>query len=149
MQDSPRWFVSAIDFSTYLKAACVLALIAAGFFGALAGDLGVLAAIGFAAIPVAMIALLAYPIRYAITDKHLVVRHGLITRRIPLRAIHDVRHASVWGSEAALAMDTLEINYRGGLVSTIRISPKQETEFFLELARAANLVVAGNRLHRR
>lgn len=91
MSGTPRWYASRIDW----RIAAALALGPLGCAGALiatiaAGE-GVAVAAGVSALVAAIYLGLLFPMRYAVTDDAVVVRHGLVRRRIPLGAITEVR----------------------------------------------------------
>jgi hypothetical protein len=92
---------------------------------------------------------LVLPMRYAITDQHLVVRHGLVRQRIALRDITVVEPTRSPLSSPALSLDRLRIEFGTGFFKSAMISPAAKSEFLAELAVKAGLERDGDRLVRR
>jgi hypothetical protein len=105
--------------------------------------------VGATGLVAAMYLGLVLPMRYAITDEHVVVRHGLVTQRIALRDITLVEPTRSPLSSPALSLDRLRITFGEGFFRSAMISPAAKAEFLAELAAKAKLERDGDRLVRR
>jgi len=92
-----------------------------------------------------VIGLLAWPIRYTITEAELKVRSGLFMRwTIPFETIHEVYPTRNPLSSPAWSLDRLRIVRSGGQV--LMISPENQEQFLQELGLRARLTRIGDRL---
>lgn len=92
---------------------------------------------------------LVFPMKYGLTDTHLVVRHGLVRQRIELARITSVEPTRSPLSSPALSLDRLRITFGTGFFKKVMISPAAKKEFLVELALRARLVRDGEGLIRR
>lgn len=143
---SSRWFSSKIDWwlGILLVVAPAVSLVAAMTApesersGALLGLLAIAAAyVG-----------LVLPTRYGITETHLIVRHGLVRKRIELASITSVEPTRSPLSSPALSLDRLRITFGTGWFKRVLISPADKGRFLVELALRARLVRTGDGLTR-
>lgn len=150
MSADPRWYPSKIDlWLAIILAIAPLLSIGGAVAALLAGKGGELIALGSAAfIPLLYVALV-FPMRYGITDDAIVVRHGLVRQKIPLRDITDVKPTNSPLSSPALSLDRLEIRFGDGFFKSVMISPADKQGFLAELASRAGLQRDGDRLSRR
>ena len=86
------------------------------------------------------------PMRYAITDTELLVKHGLMTQRCKLAEIVEVYPTRNPLSSPALSLDRVFISTGVGFFKAIMISPEPRAEFMAELAQKANLKKDGEKL---
>lgn len=91
---------------------------------------------------------LIFPMRYSITDRELIIKHGLVRQRVQLTAIKEVRPTRNPLSSPALSLDRLEISTGPGFSERIMISPADKTGFLRLLAERAGLKADGERLVR-
>lgn len=86
---------------------------------------------------------LTIPINYTITATELVVRSGLIVRRIPLEGIERIYPDRTVLANPAGSFDRLAIKYRRADRSrmTLWISPRHRQRFLEEIARSAGLTL--------
>jgi hypothetical protein len=143
-----RWYSSKIDWWPAIllalaPLACVLAMVGACFAGN-----GFVPALGGALFLAAIYAGLVFPMRYGIDDEHVVVQHGLVRQRIPLRDIIEVSPTRNPVSAPALSLDRLEIRFGRGYFKSAMISPVATADFLAELAERAGLRRDGSRLVR-
>lgn len=82
---------------------------------------------------------LVLPMRYAITDEELVIKHGLIVQHVKLAEILEVYPTRNPLSSPALSLDRLAISTGKGIFKSVMISPEFREEFMMELAKKANL----------
>jgi uncharacterized membrane protein YdbT with pleckstrin-like domain len=90
-----------------------------------------------------------FPMRYAITDEHVIVRHGLVRQKIPLAKITSVRPTRSLLSSPALSLDRLDIKFGEGMFGSALLSPADKQGFLAELAAKAGLERDGDGLVRR
>lgn len=88
------------------------------------------------------------PIRYGIEDNWLIIRFGVVRRRIPLSDIREVHPTHNPLSSPALSLDRLAIRIDDGYMGMSLISPAQREEFLTLLASSAVLAREGDRLVR-
>lgn len=143
-----RWYPSKVDWWVAVLLAvaplsCLVALVAT-----LVGGEGVLAAAGGAAFLVLVYGGLVLPVRYAVAEDAVVVRHGVVRQRIPLAEIRSVTPSRSVLSSPALSRDRLDIEFGDGLFRHALISPVDRGAFLAELAARAGLVADGDRLVR-
>jgi len=91
---------------------------------------------------------LVLPMRYGITDTDIVVRHGLVRQRIPLKDIVEVHPTRSPLSSPALSLDRLNIRFGEGFFKSAMISPADKQGFLTELTQRAGLQRDGDRLVR-
>jgi hypothetical protein len=91
---------------------------------------------------------LLFPMKYGLTDTHLVVRHGLVRQKIELAKITSVEPTRSPLSSPALSLDRLRITFGAGFFKKVMISPAAKQEFLVELALRARLVRSGEGLIR-
>jgi hypothetical protein len=101
-------------------------------------------------VAVAAVLLTTFPLYYEITDTELLVRCGLMRRRVPLASIEEVVPSRNPASAPTWSLDRLRIEYlKGGAVRTLYISPEDKGRFLRELADATpGLEVSGERASR-
>ena len=107
-------------------------------------------ALGYAitAVVIAVnIFVLAWPVTYTLAERELVIRYGLLRKRVAYADIVEVwPHRSILGAPA-LSSDRLAIRFGHGATA---ISPKDKAGFLRDLAsRDPALVLDGERLERR
>jgi Bacterial PH domain len=93
--------------------------------------------------------------KYEITPSDLIVKEGIRSHRIPLKAIEEVSptpqgvvsRVVFIGLDASRSMDSLCIKYRrlSGKTVLAKVSPKDKGGFFQALAQGAGLQVSGDR----
>jgi hypothetical protein len=87
---------------------------------------------------------IAAPVRYTLSDGDLIIRSGLLRRRIPYGSIIGAVPTRNPMSSPALSVERLQVEFMGGYVL---ISPERKAEFLEELARRApHLHRKGDRL---
>lgn len=92
---------------------------------------------------------LAVPTHYTVGDSDLLIRSGVINRRIPLAAIERVYPTRNPLAAPAWSLDRLGVVYtRGQRRSLALIAPKSRAEFLALLAQRAGLEPAGKELRR-
>jgi len=106
----------------------------------------VLATATGSALVLAIYALLVVPIRYGVDGESLIIRFGVIRRRVALESIREVRPSRNPLSSPALSLDRLKIGLEAGGYALI--SPTDREEFLVILAARAGLVRQGERLVR-
>lgn len=89
-----------------------------------------------------------FPMRYGLDDTHLIVRHGVCRRRIPLAEISDVCPTRNPLSSPALSLDRLRVQFGQGFFKVVMISPAERSQFLGDLAQRAGLKREGDRLRR-
>lgn len=143
-----RWYPSKIDW--WLGAILVLAPLASisGLAIAISSGRGVGTAVAGVATFAAIYIGLVFPTRYGIDHRHLIVRHGLVRRRIPLLAITEVAPTRNLLSSPALSLDRLRITFGGAVSRSVMISPADRAGFLATLAASAKLRRDGERLVR-
>lgn len=124
--------------------ACVAAIV-----GVAAADESVWVPLVPAALLAAIYVGLVLPMRYAIVDTAVVVRHGLVWQRIPLADITEVYPTRNPLSSPALSLDRLHIGFGAGFFKSAMISPRDKQGFLTELAARTGLHRDGDRLTRR
>lgn len=91
---------------------------------------------------------LVFPMRYGLTETHLVVRHGLVRQRVAFADITSVTPTRSPLSSPALSLDRLRITFGTGHFKCVLISPADKKQFLVELALRARLVRDGDGLKR-
>lgn len=109
------------------------------------GD-GVVAALLACALIAAIYAALVVPLRYVLEDDHLVVRFGVVRRRIPYSQIRAVQPTRNLLSSPALSLNRLWIQTGKGPLHAVMISPKRRELFLSTLSRRTGLVLRGETL---
>jgi hypothetical protein len=94
----------------------------------------------------AILGLLAWPVRYELRERALVVRFGVFHSHVPFQDILSVRPSHNPLSAPALSLDRLHVETRGGM---LLISPSRREEFLRDLAARAGLASEGERLVRK
>lgn len=128
-----RWYRSKVD--RWVGVLLVVPPIASGVALvslAAAGRLGLAGLIGPAFVALLYVGLV-FPIRYGLGPQVLVVRFGLVRRRIPLDAIRAVEPTNSPLSSPALSLDRLRIVFGDGLAGTVMISPDNRDAFLADL----------------
>jgi hypothetical protein len=151
MSEVTRWYPSKIDWWIALLLAFAPVMCAVAAVGTLlagAGGAGAAVALGGAAFLAAIYLGLVFPMRYGITDESIVVRHGLVRQKIPLRDITEVYPTHNPLSAPALSLDRLYIRFGEGFFKAAMISPADKEGFLAELAARAGLSRDGERLTR-
>ncbi len=149
MSEVSRWYPSKID--GWLAVVLALAPLASAgsLIAALLAGAGVGVVLGSFVLLLAVYGGLVFPMRYSITDDAVVVRHGLVRQRVPLRDLVEVRPTRSPLSAPALSLDRLHLRFGEGLFRNTMISPADKEAFLDELAARAGLVREGDRLVRR
>lgn len=131
------WFPSKIDWwlAALLAVAPIITVVAA--LGAPPNEQ--LIAFGSTLVLGAVYLGLVFPTTYGLDGTHLIVRHGLVRRRIPLEAITEVTPTRNPLSSPALSLDRLRVTYGAGLFRSVLISPADKRGFLVELALRARL----------
>jgi hypothetical protein len=92
--------------------------------------------------------LLLIPIRYGVSNEHLIIRFGVVRHHIALDAIDEVYPTHNPLSAPALSLERLAIRTAGGPLGMSLISPLEREEFLSTLAGKARLARDGDRLVR-
>lgn len=94
-----------------------------------------------------VIGAISVPTEYLLTEKHLIVRSGLVRTTIALDSIERVyRTRAVWAAPA-WSIDRLRIDYRQGRVRAMAIiSPVRQAEFLALLQALSRLQTSGQEL---
>lgn len=144
--DNTLWFRSKIDWwlAVLLAVAPLVSLVAT----LMAPESGRLAGLSGTWVLAAVYLGLVFPMRYGLTDRELIIRHGLVRRRIQLADITEVVPTHNPLSSPALSLDRLRITYGTGLFKNVMISPADKAKFLVELALRARLVRSGDGLSR-
>jgi hypothetical protein len=150
MSEVSRWYPSKIDgwLAIVLAIAPVMCLVAAVSLLAAGGE-GAIAAFAGGGVIAAVYLGLVFPMRYGISADAIVVRHGVVRQRIPLRDVVEVQPTRNPLSSPALSLDRLAIRFGEGIFKNVMISPADKQGFMDELAARAGLVREGQRLVRR
>ena len=88
---------------------------------------------------------LILPMRYRVSDTDVLVRHGLVTQRIPLADITEVYSTRNPLSSPALSLDRLYIKFGEGFFKAALISPADKAGFLAELVARGGLVAQGEK----
>ncbi|MBI4614039.1 MAG: PH domain-containing protein [Planctomycetes bacterium] len=78
---------------------------------------------------------LIFPMSYEVGPEHLVIRHGLVRRRIPIAGIRGVKPSRNPLSSPALSLARLHVDY--GSFLGVLISPRDRGAFLDDLAMVA------------
>lgn len=151
MQDTKvRWYRSKVDWWLRLLLIALPVIEINAFLSALRGGEreAVTATAGGVLVVAAIYALLLFPVRYGLSSQELIVRFGVVRRRIRLSSIDEVRRTHNPLSAPALSLDRLAIRTRGQSMSSGLISPLEREEFLSDLERRAGLTRDGERLFR-
>ena len=97
---------------------------------------------------VAVYGLLLIPVRYGLSSECLIIRFGVVRRRIPFGSIDEVRRTHNPLAAPALSLDRLAIRVHGTRLGLHLISPLEREEFLSDLAERAGLARDGDRLVR-
>lgn len=149
MADGGRWYPTKIDWWIgVLLALWPIISLGALVVTLVAGE-GFVFALTSIPVMVAVYGGLVFPMRYGFSDRHVLVRHGLITQRIPLADIEEVRPTRSPLSSPALSLDRLRIRFGKGFFRSALISPADKDGFLRDLAARSGLVAVGDGLARR
>lgn len=97
----------------------------------------------------ALVLALAVPTHYTVDASDLLIRSGVIRRRIPLSAIERVYPTRNPLAAPAWSLDRLGVVYmRGGRRSLALVSPQSRAEFLALLAERAGLEADGKEFRR-
>lgn len=142
------WFRSKVDWWLALILVAVpLVELAALVLAFQRGDSdAVVASAMGCALAAAIYGLLLVPIRYGVDREHLVIRFGVVRRRISFQSIREVRPTRNPLTSPALSLDRLSIHIGGGRLALV--SPVEREEFLDLVALRAGLTRQGYRLIR-
>lgn len=145
-----RWYPTKVDW--WLVPVLCLPPLAAGavcVVSALAGSTpGLLVGVAMAVVVLGIYLGLVFPMRYGVSDTHLVVRFGICRRRIPLAEITEVTPTSNPLGSPALSLDRVHVQFGQSVFKAVLVSPKDRDLFLDEVAQKAGLERAGDRLFR-
>jgi hypothetical protein len=143
---STLWFSSKIDWwlGVLLAVSPAVALLAAMSAPESERSEALLGLVVLAVVYVGLV----FPMRYGITDSHLIVRHGFVKKRIELASIRSVTPTRSPLSSPALSLDRLRVTFGTGLFKRLLISPADKRRFLVELALRARLLRDGDGLTR-
>jgi len=148
--DRMQWYPSKIDW-WLVPLLCIpptSALIACAV-SAIQGSMNDLViAVAIAILVVGLYLGLVFPMRYGISETHLVIRNGMCTQRILLSEISEVHPTHNPLSSPALSLDRIHVQFGKGFLKAVMISPADRDRFLDELAQRAVLERVGNRLYR-
>jgi hypothetical protein len=94
-------------------------------------------------LPMALMSLLVFPLKYEIGQRELRIRSGIIRFQVPFKEIREVTPTRSPISSPALSLDRLRIQYGR---KAIMISPEDKYSFLEDLARATGLRHDGDAL---
>lgn len=149
MPDEPtHWYPSKVDWwlvpllclPPIGSVAATVALALDGKFGEMwigIGSMALVAAIYFG---------LVFPMRYGISETHLIVRFGLVRQRIPLTDITEVYPTHNPLSSPALSLDRLHVRVGQSFFKSVMISPAARDQFLDDLASGTGLTRDGDQL---
>lgn len=145
-----KWFRSKVDWWLGLVLLVVPLVELTGLVTALrTGDreaaIATAAGVGLVA---AVYGLLLIPVRYGLSNEDLVIRFGVVRRRIALDSIDEVRRTRNPLAAPALSLDRLAIQAQGTRRRLHLISPLEREHFLSYLAERAGLARDGDRLAR-
>jgi hypothetical protein len=145
-----RWYRSKVDWWLGVLLGLAPALVVVGGVLAVVGGApsDAYAAVGGLAVLGAVYGGLVLPMRYGMSDRELVVRHGLVRQRIRLADITEVKRTRSPLSSPALSLDRLAVKFGEGMFRSVMISPLEREAFLEELARKAGLARDGEGLRR-
>lgn len=156
MTDSPspadvRWFRSAVDWwLAVILVALPFTQVWALLSALSSGESESVVATAFGcALVAAIYGLLVFPMRYGISSEQLIIRFGVVRRRIRLADIREVHPTHNPLSSPALSLNRLAIRTGTGMTGISLVSPSNRSEFLETLASRAGLVSEGDRLVRR
>lgn len=132
------WFPSKVDW--WLGLLLVIAPAVSLVTAMTVPESGRLAALAGTAVLAAVYLGLVFPMAYGLVGDELVVRHGLVRKRIKLADITEVVPTTNPLSSPALSLDRLRITYGTGVFQRVMISPVRKADFLAELALRARLV---------
>jgi hypothetical protein len=136
------WIAALLCVPPVASVAAIVGLVAQGKAGELPLALG-----GIAVVAAVYIGLV-FPMRYGISDTHLVVRFGMMRQRIPLANIIEIYPTHNPLSSPALSLDRLWVQYGASWTKAVMISPADRDRFLAELADKTGLKREGDRLAR-
>ena len=148
MAEVSRWYPSKVDWWLGILLAIAPAMCVVSVAVTVAAGEGMGAALGGAGFLALIYLGLVFPMRYGISDTAIVVRHGVVRQKIPLKDIAWVRPTRSPLSSPALSLDRLHIRFGEGFFKAAMISPADKQEFLSELAARAGLERDGDRLVR-
>ena len=152
MSDSEvRWFRSKVDWwiGVILVALPLVELWVLASSVARGDSVGTTSALFGCAVVGAIYSLLLIPTRYGLSSDELIIRFGIVRRRLPLDQIQEVAPSHNPLSSAAMSLDRLAIRIGPGPSTVALISPAEREEFLEMLAGNAGLGFDGPRLVRR
>ncbi|MGE0058226.1 MAG: PH domain-containing protein [Dehalococcoidia bacterium] len=139
-------FPSVVD-SWVLIVLAIVPLISVGVLvAAIASGEGVLAALIGPLIVAGIYGGLLYPVYYELEPDHLLIRFGVVHRRVAYTTIRSVRPTHNPLSSPALSLRRLRIDYGKGALSFVLISPQRRDEFLDALAARTGLNREGDAL---
>lgn len=94
----------------------------------------------------AIYGLLLFPLRYGISDTQLIIRFGVVRRRVALAEIREVYPTHNPLASPALSLNRLAIRTGEGMAGLGLVSPSDRSEFLELLASRTGLVREGDRL---
>ncbi len=143
-----RWYPTKVDWWMVPLLAIPFLACGAVLIAAIVTGKGMLVGLLSTGLMAAVFGGLVLPMRYAISDTELLVRHGLITQRAKLTEIREVYPTRNPLSSPALSLDRLWISTGEGYFKSIMISPLAKAEFLAELEQRAGLRRVGEKLVR-
>ncbi len=121
--------------------ALILLLVLGGVAGMIAGaaqwstNTGAAATLlASGAFTVLLIVVLVWPVRYTITDTHIIIRFGLIRTRLELSAVTAIKPSRNLLSSPALSIDRLKVEHNRGGIGFILLSPVDKEAFMRDIA---------------
>lgn len=96
----------------------------------------------------ALIGVLSFPLYYEVSEGLLLIRSGIIRRRIPLDSIQSAAPSRSLRGAPALSLDRVKIHYQKGKMKCLcLVSPKNKEEFLNDLIKySKSLKREGNRV---
>lgn len=145
-----RWFRSKVDWwlglvLLVLPLVELMALVTALGTGDREAATATAVGVGFVA---AVYGLLLIPVRYGLSNEGLIIRFGVVRRRIAFDSIDEVRRTHNPLAAPALSLDRLAIQAHGTRLGLHLISPLEREQFVSDLAERAGLARDGDRLVR-
>jgi Protein of unknown function (DUF1200). len=106
--------------------------------------IGIVAAFFVAALYIGLVIPIGYGID--VDNGTLIVRFGMVRKRIPLSAIREVHPTRNPLSAPALSLDRLHVKFGDGLFNAVMISPTNRDMFLDDLALHTGLIREGDSL---
>jgi hypothetical protein len=148
--EAVQWYRSKVDWWVGLillipPAASIFTCVALALDGQMSAlPVGVVAVVFVAALYLGLV----FPLRYGVGDDELLVRFGMVTKRVPLADISEVCPTRNPLSSPALSLDRLRVQFGPGFFNSVMISPAERDRFLDELAAKSGLTRDGDRLLR-